>query len=121
MKKKIRLLEQSSAWSTDREKFNWDWSKRFSELQGQLQVVEVSLKNFKLDRSNEIASLQQQLQRADEKIFGLKKQLMERSEASLNRESDELFSLRNTLEILSVTLAKESAKLQQLKIQLAYE
>ncbi|EHA8587121.1 hypothetical protein COCNU_scaffold001459G000030 [Cocos nucifera] len=35
-KKKIQLLEETLSWSIDRFRYDWDWSKRFSELQKQL-------------------------------------------------------------------------------------
>ncbi|EHA8587003.1 hypothetical protein COCNU_scaffold001289G000010 [Cocos nucifera] len=32
MREKIQLLEESSSWSSNKARFEWDWSMRFSAL-----------------------------------------------------------------------------------------
>ena len=66
-KKKIQLLEKSLAWSTDREEYGWDWSKRFFELQNQLKAAEDSYNTYRLGWCNQVADLKWKLRAIDER------------------------------------------------------
>ena len=61
------------------------------------------------------------LKTAIDEVARLQKQLSERAQAISIQGSDELRSLRGTMEELFVALGKEKAELRQLKIQLTYE
>ena len=56
-----------------------------------------------------------------DEVARLQKQLSERAQAVSVQGSDELRSLRGTIEELFVALEKDKAELQWLKIQLTYE
>ena len=58
---------------------------------------------------------------ATDEVAHLQRQLADRAQLTSARDSDELQSLRETIEGISVTLGEKTAELQQLKIQLAYE
>ena len=58
---------------------------------------------------------------ATDEVARLQRQLADRAQLTFARDSDELQSLRGTVERISVTLGEKTAELQQLKIQLAYE
>ena len=61
------------------------------------------------------------LRMATDEVARLQRQLAERARFAFVRDSDELQSLRRTVEELSVALGEGKAELQQLKIQLVYE
>ena len=58
---------------------------------------------------------------ATDEVARLQRQLADRAQLTSARDSDELQSLRGTVEGISVILGEKTAELQQLKIQLAYE
>ena len=58
---------------------------------------------------------------ATDEVAHLQRQLAGRAQLASSRDSNELQSLRGTVEGLSVALGERTAELQQLKIQLAYE
>ena len=58
---------------------------------------------------------------AADEVTRLQRQLADRAQLTSARDSNELQSLRGTVEGLSVALRERTVELQQLKIQLAYE
>ena len=62
--------------------------------------------------SNQIAELQQIVQIVDEEIARLQKRLADRAEANLDRDSEEINSLRRTMGNISGLYAKKKAELQ---------
>ena len=58
---------------------------------------------------------------ATDEVAHLQRQLASKAQLTSVRDSDELQSLRGTVEGISVALGDKTAELQQLKIQLAYE
>ena len=58
---------------------------------------------------------------ATDEVARLERQLSERVQVASVQGSNELCSLRGTMEELSMALRQEKAELQRLKIQLAYE
>ena len=58
---------------------------------------------------------------ATDEVARLQGKLADRVQLASSRDSNELQSLRGTVEGLSVALGERTAELQQLKIQLAYE
>ena len=86
-RERIKILEGSSAWSTSRTKYDWDWSKRFSELQNQLQEAEDSYNNYRQGWCSQVADLQCKLQKADGEIAQLHQRLSDRVQIDLSRDS----------------------------------
>ena len=69
----------------------------------------------------QVDDYRRRLKMTTDEVARLQRQLSERVQSVLVQGSDELRSLRGTMEKLSMVLGQEKAELQRLNIQLAYE
>ena len=58
VKEKIQLLKESSPWSSDKVRYEWDWSQRFSALQKQLFDVKSAYETYRLGWCRRISKLE---------------------------------------------------------------
>ena len=68
-----------------------------------------------------MSRLKRELKTARDEGTYIRKQLIDNHQASVSREPEQLASLRKSFGDLTELYEKEKAKLQQLKIQMAYE
>ena len=73
------------------------------------------------DWRRQVEEYKGRLRAATDEVARLQRQLADRAQLTSARDSNELQSLRGTIEGLSVALGERMVELQQLKIQLAYE
>ena len=104
-------MEGSSSWLPTQADYDRDWSKKFFDLQKQLQDVEMNYNAYRVGWCRQIDDYRRRLKTMIDEVARLQKQLSERAQAILVQGSDELQSLRGTMEELSVALGKEKAKL----------
>ncbi|XP_073104026.1 uncharacterized protein [Elaeis guineensis] len=118
---KIGQLGGSSSRLLARADGDQQWSKKVSDLPRQLQDVEVSHDVHRASWRRQVEEYKGRLRAATDEVARLQRQLANRAQLTSARDSDELQSLRGTVEGISVALGEKTAELQQLKIQLAYE
>ena len=118
---KIDQLEGSSSWLTVQADRDRDWSKKFSNLQKQLQDAKANYNAYRIGWSGQVEDYRRKLQTTTDEVARLRRQLSERVQSTSAQGSDELCSLRETMEELFVALGREQAELRRLKIQLVHE
>ena len=86
-----------------------------------MQDAEANYNAYRIGWCGQVEDYRRKLQTATDKVAHLRRQLSERAKLASAQGSDELRSLRGTIEELSVALGQEKVELQWLKIQLAYK
>ena len=97
------------------------WSKKVSDLQQQLQDVEVSHDVHRASWRRQVEEYKGRFRAAADEVVRLQRQQASRAQLTSARDSDELQALRGTVEGISVSLGEKTAELQQAKIQLTLE
>ena len=89
-REKIGQLEGSSSWLPTQANYGRDWSKKFFDLQKQLQDVEMNYNTYRVGWCRQIDNYRRRLKTATDEVARLQKQLSERAQAVLIQGSDEL-------------------------------
>ncbi|XP_073117674.1 uncharacterized protein [Elaeis guineensis] len=110
-REKIDQLEGSSSWLATQADRDQDWSKKFSNLQKQLQDTEVNYNAYRVGRCGQVEDYRRKLKTVTDEVACLRRQLSERVQSASAQDSDELRSLRGTMEELSVALGQKKAEL----------
>ena len=103
-REKINQLEGSSSWLMTQADHDRDWSKKFSDLQKQLQDVEVNYNTYRVSWCGQVDDYRRRLKTATDEVAHLQRQLFERVQAVSVQGFDELHSLRGIMEELSMAL-----------------
>ena len=109
---RIGQLEESSSRLLARADGDREWSKKVSDLQQQLQDVEVSYDVHRAGWRRQVDEYKGRLRVATDEVAHLQRQLADRAQLASSRDSNELQSLRRTTEGLSVALGEGKVKLQ---------
>ena len=109
---KIGQLGGSSSRLLARADGDREWSKKVSDLQQQLQDAEVSYDVHRAGWRRQVEEYKGRLRVAADKVTHLQRQLADRAQLTSARDSNELQSLRETVEGLSVALGERMAELQ---------
>ena len=120
-KGKIGQLEENSSRLLARVDDEQRWSQKVSDLQQQLQDVEVSHDVQRASWRRQVEEYKGRFRTAADEVVRLQRQLASRAQLTSARDSDELQALRGTVEGISVSLGEKTVELQQVKIQLALE
>ena len=89
-----------------------EWSKKVSDLQQQLQDAEVTHDVHRAGWRRQVDEYKGRLRVAADEVARLQRQLADRAQLTSARDSNELQSLRGTIEGLSIALEERMAELQ---------